>query len=339
MTLVPAEEARAICELALSQAGVPLSCAKLQVDLLLEAELRGRPSHGLMRLPRIVERIANGVANPVTSGSAQWRGSSLLLVDGENGLGPVVAAAALALAEQHVKETGVAVVSIRRNNHLGMLAWYAEQMAARGFVLLAVSTSEALVHAWGGRRAMLGTNPIAIGVPTASKPFVLDMATSLVSMGQIHDYAQRGQPLPEGWAVDAAGNPTTDATAAKAGAIAPFGDAKGYALGLAIELLVVSLTASAIGRDVKGTLDSDQECNKGDVFVVIDPSMQPDTVNRISAYLDDLRLSGDQEGPRKVSVPGDRAHRVRNKAMEQGIELPDALWERLTALSKTSISA
>lgn len=330
MGLVAAEAARRIGEAALREAGVPADAARLQVDLLLEAELRGRPSHGLLRLPRLVERIGNGVASGTARGTHNWRGDGFLAVDGESGLGPVVAMAALDAAAERVRQTGVVVAAIANSNHLGMLAYYAEKIAARGLVLIGLTTSEALVHAWGGRKAMLGTNPVAIGVPTADRPFVLDMATSLVSMGQIHDYAQRGETLPEGWAVDGAGNPTTDANAAKAGAIAPFGAAKGYALGLAIEVLVVSLTASAIGRDVTGTLDSTTVSNKGDVFVVIDPGQQAETAARISAYLDLVRESGDEGG---VAVPGDRSEAVRRKSLAEGIMVPDALWQRLESLA------
>src|SRR5690606_16166677 len=158
-----------------------------QADLLLEAELRGRASHGLLRLQRIIERIHNGVADPVTAGEHNWRGN-ILEVDGKRGLGPVVASAALDLLAERAHEQGIAIGAIRNNNHLGMLAWYADRIARRGLILIALCNSEALVHPWGGRKAMIGTNPIAIGVPTAAEPFVLDMATSLVSMGQIHNY-------------------------------------------------------------------------------------------------------------------------------------------------------
>ncbi|MES5487191.1 Ldh family oxidoreductase [Bradyrhizobium sp. INPA03-11B] len=326
--LLKVEVIRTSAELALQRVGVPGKNAALQVDLLLEAELRGHPSHGLLRLPRLVERINNGVASGTATGVHEWRSSSLLDVDGEMGLGPVVAMKALNEAARRAKETGVAVVAIRNNNHLGMLAWYADRIASRGQVFLGLSTSEALVHAWGGRSAILGTNPIAIGVPTAREPFVLDMATSLVSMGQILDYAQRDQPIPEGWAVDANGDPTTDAVAAKSGAIAPFGDAKGYALGLAIEILIVSLTNSAIGRDVTGTLDSTTVCNKGDLFVVIDLAIGKDLAARISQYLDAVRSSGD-----KVAVPGDRARETRQQKLAGGVLLPQELWDRLCNLA------
>lgn len=128
--LVSIEDARSTAVAALEQAGVPLERARLQVDLLVEADLRGRASHGLMRLPCVIERIANGVADPLTTGEHRWRGN-LLEVDGQNGLGPVVAGAALDALMSCASEVGVTVAAIRNNNHLGMLAWYAERTPGR----------------------------------------------------------------------------------------------------------------------------------------------------------------------------------------------------------------
>jgi LDH2 family malate/lactate/ureidoglycolate dehydrogenase len=311
------------------RAGIPDDNAAIQIDVLLEAEMRGRASHGLMRLPRIVERIRNGVINPVTSGRHRWDGA-FLDVDGERGLGPVVANAAMKALAVMSCDTSIAIATIHNNNHLGMLAWYAERIAEQGQVLISMTTSEALVHAWGGRSAILGTNPIAIGIPTADRPFVLDMATSLVAMGLVHDYANRGCHLQSGWALDKYGNPTTDANAAKQGSLAPFGEAKGYALGLAIELLVTALTGCEIGRDVRGTLDSDAVCNKGDVFIVVNLKRNGRIADRVAKYLDDVRRSGVD---RKVLVPGDRASIARAQSIAQGIRMPTALWDRLNQLA------
>lgn len=316
---------------ALRKAGVSEDFAGLQLSLLLEAELRGVASHGLLRLPRVVDRIVSGATNPASTGQGTWRGTALLEVDGQHGLGPVVAKFALDEIGQRAKTSGVAVAAIRNCDHLGMLAWYAEQVAQNGQILIALTISEALVHPWGGRRAMLGTNPIAIGVPSPPKPFVLDMATSLVSMGKIHDHANRGVAIPDGWALDAQGKPTTDASAAKNGSIAPFGGAKGYALGLAFELLVTALTSSAIGPDVKGTLDSEHPCNKGDVFIVLEPAHAVGPA--ITQFLDDIRNTPPIDPDSPVRVPGDRALTTRASRLEQDIALSSGLWKRIQQLA------
>lgn len=330
-TVIDPEIARQVALAGLEKAGVCTANAAIQADLLIEAELRGRSSHGLLRLPRIVERIANGVLNPTTRGVAQWKREGLLDMDGQHGLGPVIAFAALEQISERARRTGVAAAVIRNNNHIGMLALYAERVAQQGQVVIGLSTSEALVHPWGGRRALLGTNPIAIGVPADPAPFVLDMATGLVSMGKIHDHAHRDLPLEPGWALDAEGEPTTDPHAARHGAIAPFGQAKGYALGLAFEVLVGSLTGCALGTAVHGTLDSTAICNKGDVFIVIEPATG--VASAISAYLDEIRHCQPADSNRPVSVPGDGARARRAAHLAQGISIAGDVWDKLTTLA------
>ncbi|WP_029009697.1 Ldh family oxidoreductase [Azospirillum halopraeferens] len=318
--------------------GVPEAFADDQADLLVEAELRGLPSHGVLRLPRIVERIRNRVIDPCATGSPNWFGQSFLQVDGRGGLGPVVALAALQAARERAEETGVCVAAVANGNHLGMLAWYVERLAGQGHAAIAMTTSEALVHPWGGRVAMMGTNPIAIGVPAVPDPFILDLATSVVAMGRIHDHADRGEPIPQEWALDRDGNPTTDPEAAKNGAIAPFGGAKGYALGLGIEVLVAALTRSAIGRNVAGTLDSERPCNKGDLFIVF--GQQNSAATRlVSSYLEEVRRSPAAPGFAAVDVPGDGMRRRRAAALRDGVWIADDLWHRLRRLRAGEVGA
>jgi LDH2 family malate/lactate/ureidoglycolate dehydrogenase len=323
------ERIREVGAEALRRGGVPEDHIHTQLDLWLEAELRGVPSHGLLRLPRIVERIANGVADPQARGKHTWRGESFLSVDGEQGLGPIVANVALEAITDKARQTGVAVAAITNSNHIGMLAWYAERVAKAGQSIIVLSTSEALVHPWGGRQALLGTNPISIGVPTGDPdPFVMDTATSIVSMGEIHDRAHRNESIPEDWALDADGNPTTDPNAAKAGAISPFGGPKGYALGLAFGLLVSSLTGAATGRSVRGTLDSTDPCNKGDLFIVIDGASSD-----LRGYLEAIRSAEPAAGFDKVLVPGERGRACRDERLANGVPMAEDVWRRLVDLA------
>lgn len=327
----PRKVSHTLCAV-LTAHGVPEPFARLQADLLIEAQMRGYASHGLLRLPRIIERIVNGVTSPTRSGAHEWIGHSFLRVDGERGLGPVVAHSALGVLKQRAQRSGIALGAIRNSNHIGMLAWYGESIARDGLVLIASTTSEALVHPWGGRRALIGTNPLCIAIPADPEPLVLDMATSLVAMGRIHDHAHRGEAIPEGWALDAQGHPTTDASVAKAGAIAPFGGAKGYALGLALELLVTTLAGSALGTAVHGTLDSDSICNKGDLFIVISPRESESVTIAIRAYLNEIRASAAPDTGQLVSIPGDRSRAARARSMADGVEVDDMLWCQILAL-------
>ncbi|MDN8618212.1 Ldh family oxidoreductase [Variovorax ginsengisoli] len=316
--------------------GAPPEHAALQARALVEAELKGHPSHGLLRLPRLLARIDRGLLAPGATGLHHWTASARLDVEGEDGFGPVVAMTAIRQLEQRVSQTGIAVAAVRNSNHLGMLAWYVEQVAAGGRIGIAMSSSEALVHPHGGTRALLGTNPIAIAVPTAGSPLVLDLATSIVSMGKIHHHAAMGQPIPEGWALDASGQPTTDPVQARAGALTPFGAAKGYGLGIAIELWVAAMAGSALAPDVRGTLDADAVCNKGDVLIVIEPADSPDLLARLADYLDVIRASPSADARSPVRVPGDLAQQRRSEALMRGFDLDPALWAELQALDRST---
>lgn len=320
--IVTVHEATEVAVQLLARVGVPRDSAETQSDLLVTAEAKGVPSHGLLRLPRLLRRIANGIAHPTTHGRQHWISPCHLTVAGEQGLGPVVAKAALDAAEPVAKKLGVALVTMADANHLGMLSWYTERLAGHGLVSIAATTSEALVHPWGGTSAVLGTNPLSIAVP-ADRPVVLDMATSQVSMGKIHDYAARGEPLDEGWALDAHGQPTTDAEAARDGALSPLG-VKGYALGVTLGALVANLTGTATGTAVRGTLDDTEPANKGDVFILIDGGDSP-----IDSFLDEVRDSRPAHPDRPITVPGDRSSAQRQQAESVGLDIPDALWDEL----------
>nr|WP_280114309.1 Ldh family oxidoreductase [Rhizobium grahamii] len=320
----------------LEEKGTPHAHALQQAEVLVEAELRGHPSHGLQRLPRILTRIDKGLIDPRTRGKSHWRTPSFLDVDGLRGLGPVVALQACAILAERASSTGVAVAGIRNSNHLGMLAYYVERLANEGIIGIALSSSEALVHPYGGTTALLGTNPLAIAVPTSDRPLVVDLATSVVSMGKIHHHAANGSAIPEGWARDSDGGVTTNAANAMKGSIAPFGDAKGYALGMALELLVASIAGSSLAPEVRGTLDADAVCNKGDVLIAVDVGRQPQVLACFSSYLDRIRQSRPADPMRPVTVPGDGARSRRERALNDGFEISGNLWDELKALSRSN---
>jgi L-2-hydroxycarboxylate dehydrogenase (NAD+) len=330
------EDVHALVDGCLSAEGVPRGRREIQTRWLVEAEARGHASHGIQRLPVIVQRIRAGLTAPESEGTHVWRMPTALDVDGGRGLGPCVGVSAMDALCSRAPETGVAVAAIHDANHLGILAPYVEQAAEQGLIGIAITVSEPLVHPWGGRVAMLGTNPLAVAVPAAPEPFVLDMATGAVSMGKVLAHRHSGTPLEPGWAIDADGRPTLEAAAAAEGAVSPFGGPKGYALGLALELVVGALTGTALGRDVTGTLDAETVCNKGDVLVCLDPRTfgALDFEPAISAYLQELRESPPQAGYDGPSIPGDRARSRRARAVAGGIEIADSVLDEIDALGQ-----
>lgn len=327
-----ADELRALATAALVRAGAGPAEAGLQADVLTEAEMRGHPSHGVRRVPVLVERLRAGLIDPAARPVLDWSTPSVVRVDGRNGFGPVVGFTVVDALVERASTTGVAVAALHRTHHLGMLAPYVERMVAGGCAGIVLTTSEALVHPWGGRGALVGTNPIGIGIPRGDEPLILDMSTGATSAGKVRDYAARGQALPEGWAVDAEGVPTTDAAAAVAGAISPFGGPKGYALGVAFEMLVAALTGTSLGTDVAGTLDSAHPVTKGDIMIALSvDAFAGDAVASLTAYVDALRASAGDGAT--VDVPGDRSRRARAAAAAGGVVVDRALWRTLMELA------
>jgi LDH2 family malate/lactate/ureidoglycolate dehydrogenase len=333
---IPASGAGALCERVLRAAGAPPSHAKVQTHLLIEADLRGRPSHGLQRLPTLVARIRNGVLAPGADPRLRWHTDVVVGVDGAGGFGPVAAFAATEAVAARARDKGVALAAVRNSSHVGMLAPYVESLAEQDVVGIALTTSEALVHPSGGRTALLGTNPIGVGVPSTAGAFVLDMSTAAISAGEIIAHEQRDIQLPSGRAVDAEGLPTTDPTRARTGAISPFGGAKGYGLGLAIELIVALLTRTALGAEVTGTLDVELPATKGDVFLAIDPAVLggDSHVAYLDSYLAILRGAPTAPGVERVRIPGERMREERAVRAAAGIRYPQALWQELLALDR-----
>lgn len=332
---IDAAHERALILDVLSALGAGEREAADQADVLLEGDLRGRSSHGVQRLPVIAERIRRGLIALRAEPVERWTGEAMLSVDGKNGFGPHVAFRAAGAVSERARGTGVAAAAIRRASHLGILAVYVERIAAAGQIGIAFTTSEALVHPWGGRVALVGTNPIAVAMPSGEEPFVLDMATGAISRGEVLARGLRGEPLPSGAAVDAEGRPTTDPVAAAA--ISPFGGAKGFALGLAIELIVAALTGTAVGEEVRGTLDVTDPVTKGDLLIAFDA--RGDFAPRLGGYLDALRTSPPAADTPGVTIPGMRARAERARRMAEGVPLPAALWRELESLREREASA
>lgn len=321
---------RLISEVLVANGATEMDAAN-QAELLVEGDLRNQPSHGVQRLSTLVARLKNGLIVSGTTPQLSWLTDAVLAIDGNRGFGPSVAFAATDAIVERADHTGIAIAAVKNSNHVGMLAPYIERIAAHNQIGIALTTSEALVHPWGGNRAMVGTNPVGIAIPTPSMPLVVDMSTAAVSMGKILNYAANSMQIPLGWAVDRNGEPTTEPAEAASGAISPFGGPKGYGLGLAFEAMVAMLTGSGLGRDVKGTLDSEHVANKGDLFMAIslDRLGLTSFLPFLETYFDDIRGSGHASS---VNIPGDRARRTRTERLASGIPVNDGTWTALVEL-------
>src|ERR1700680_4933632 len=196
----PEDERKLITDV-LSRLGASQAGCSIQADVLTEGDLRGHHSHGLQRLPVVAALIKKRLIVVNVKPAYTWTADSVLSVDGKEGLGTFVAESSLDLAKSALGQRGIVAVAIRNSSHLGMVGYYCEKKACEGFICIAMTESEALVHPHGGTKALVGTNPIAIGIPGDPVPFVFDMATSVSAIGKILASKHRGESISEGWGV------------------------------------------------------------------------------------------------------------------------------------------
>src|SRR4051794_40000020 len=236
----------------LQAAGVPPGGARSVADGLIAADVEGLPSHGLMLLTMYLDRIGGGSVSPAGEGRIVSDSGGSIVIDAENGLGQVTSERAVALAVERARQHGIAAVAVRNAFHFGAAGRWARTMAEEGCVGIALSNTRPLMPAPGGAERVVGNNPIAIAVPAAgAPPVVVDLALSAGVMGRIRLAEANGEALPEGWASDAEGVPTTDPAQAIRGMLLPAGGPKGFALAAMIDILCGGLSSGAIGNEVR----------------------------------------------------------------------------------------
>jgi L-2-hydroxycarboxylate dehydrogenase (NAD+) len=325
--------ARRVASEAFRAHGVGEQDADLTAEVLVAAEAMGKGSHGLIRLPRFVSGIEHGNVDPDGDIRTVRDSGAAATVDGGARLGPAVASHAVAEATERADEHGVGVVGAHNANHLGMLGYYTDQARRDGYVALGMTNTEPAMPPHGGTEPILGTNPIAVALPT-DPPFNLDMSTSGIARGTVLERDEQGGTLPEGVALDADGEPTTDPGAALEGTILPFGGAKGSGLAIAVEVLAGGLVGAAMGRDVTGTYHTEDPCTKGDLFVAVDPTALAGDgfVAAANEFLRTLTTEPVAAGFEEVRLPGERSLRRERRA--ESVAVDADLWERVRSLAE-----
>jgi LDH2 family malate/lactate/ureidoglycolate dehydrogenase len=330
---------RALIAEALAAAGLPTADAARCAELMTEADLTGADGHGIFRLPQYVRRLKAGGFNARPTITVTRSAPATALVDGDNGMGHLVMSRAATEAIAMAREAGVAWVGVRRSNHAGPAGLYAEMPAAAGMLGLYAAVANANHMAtWGGADLLLGTNPLAIGVPTGDTPLVLDIATSIVAYGTVKKYALRGLAMPEGWFVDAkSGAPITDPAKSGDGLLLPMGEYKGSGLALMIGLIAGVLNGAAFGKDVVDfNADDASETNTGHFIVAVDIArfapLQTFT-GEVDRHVRDLRGSRRLPGVDAIRLPGDRRAACREERARDGVPVPAPLLTQLDKLA------
>jgi LDH2 family malate/lactate/ureidoglycolate dehydrogenase len=332
------EDLRRFTETALQAVGVSPSDAALTADNLIEANLRGVDTHGITRvLVPYIRRIQKGLMLPNAPVTVVRERPSTALLDGTNGLGQVVGARAMRLAIEKARTTGAAWVSVLNSNHFGTAAYYAQMALEHDMVGMVATNGPAAVAPWGGKQAMLSTNPIAVAIPTGSEPpVVLDMATTVVSRGRITLFAQRNLEIPPSWALDEEGEPTSNPHAALRGTLLPMAGYKGYGLSLVVDLLCGVLTGANYGAHFGGHLaDYNAPHNVGSLFsaVSVDSFMDVDAFKqRVDGALREIKESPRAAGTDRIYAPGEIEHETRAKRAACGVPLPPEVVKTLRAL-------
>jgi LDH2 family malate/lactate/ureidoglycolate dehydrogenase len=306
---------------------------------MTEADLTGADGHGVLRLPQYVRRLKAGGFNKHPDIAVTRSGAATALVDGDNGMGHLVMSRAATEAIAIAREAGVAWVGVRRSNHAGPAGLYAEMPTAHGMIGFYAAVANANHMAtWGGKDLLLGTNPLAIGVPSGAGPLVFDMATSIVAYGTVKKYALRGLTMPEGWFVNAeTGAPITDPGRSGEGLLLPMGEYKGAGLALMIGLIAGVLNGAAFGRDVVDfNADAQSATNTGHFMVAIDIArFLPLTTftAEVDRHVRDLRQTKRLPGVDKIRLPGDRRTDCRVERLRDGVPIAKPLLAQLDKLA------
>ena len=310
--------------------GASVAAAGSVAHALVAAEADGLGGHGLSRLSSYAQQLKAGKVRGSAIPAMTQPRAAVLLVDAAEGFAYPAIDLAIAELIDATRSEGLAVAAIRRSHHCGAMGLHVERLAREGFAALMVANTPSAMAPWGGDGPLFGTNPIAFAAPAPGRePVVIDLSLSKVARGNIMAAKQKGQPIPEGWAFDAQGRPTTDADAALAGTMAPMGDAKGVTLALMVELLAACLTGAVLSKDATSFLDA-----KGG----------PPGTGQLLLAFDATLLSGGLYGARTgaliaaieaqsgARLPGVRRLANRAKAARDGVVVGVALQRELAAL-------
>jgi len=326
------EELESLMISALQRSGASAAMARATARALTAAEAEGIASHGASRIPQYCGHLMIGRAKGSAVPEVVRDSKAAVLVDAKEGLAFDACALAVEEAAKRARQYGIAYVAVTNSNHFGVAAYHLEPLASAGFVALAFSNSPAAMPAWGGKRALFGTNPVAAIFPRRNDaPLVIDLSLSAVARGKIMVAARDGKPIPEGWAIDKDGKPTTDAKAALAGSMLPVGGVKGSMLALVVELLVCALSGAAYGFESDSFFTQEGKPTRiGQAFLAIDPhALAGEEVffDRVETLVEAML-----EDP-GVRLPGERRMHNLERASREGVSIPQELLDNIRALA------
>ena len=305
--------------------------AKIVADVIVDGDIKGFSTHGLGRFPQYIKSIEAGTIKTEGDFEIEKESESTALINGNHKFGHYITTKAMDLAVEKANKTGIGIVGIHDSNHYGIAGYYADIASIQDMIGVVISNTEVAMAPFGGKKALIGTNPITISIPSDNNDnyICVDMATSITARGKLLEAKRKNEQIPEGLALDKDGNPTTDPEKGLEGSILPFGGFKGYALAFMFELLAGPLVGAEYGTKVKGTATPEDMCTKGDLLIAINPEFFSGSMQfkfYVDQFINEIR---EENGV----IPGDREIENIAKNREEGIPVDETLFNQLTEIA------
>ncbi len=325
----PADLARLVADV-FAHCGIPRADAETSAEVAVWAQLHGSDSHGVVHLPLYTRGLLDKTIKAKPQFDITQGQPCCAVIDADNGLGLVASRRAIDMAIEIAEAQGLGAVAVRNSSHFGAAGYYVDRAAERGLIGLAFSNAMPAIAPTGGTEGLFGTNPIGVAFPIPNAdPIIADMATAMVARSRIRHALAAGQKtIPEGWALDPSGKPTTDPAVAVKGSLLPIGGPKGYALSLMVEIFCSALSDGEPGFQITYENMVKRPSNICQFFLVLNPEGFAGSVRygaRVAHIADVINNAKPMEGAAAPRLPGARGHAVKRKAEGEGIALFDNL--------------
>lgn len=324
------EQEKALCLALLAADGMNVGDAEILSDSVTHSDFTGIYSHGLSRFSNYLRRFANGAMKANAEVTIVTDRGSTVAFDCENGCGVIALMRAYEQMRPRAREHGIMIATGRRASNIGCGSFFGKRAAEDGLIALFCCNTVKCVAPYGGADSLLGTNPIIVAAPAGSElPLILDISTTITAFGKVQAAAREGRPIPEGWALDGEGRPTTDAAAAKT--VLPIAGPKGYGLAVMIEMFSALLAKAAYGPGV-GVPNKGEPENTGFAMILIDPErfMPLDEFKAsVDAYIRSIKTSRRAPGVEEILMPGELEFKRLENTLRTGYEVSEALQEEL----------
>ena len=334
--LIDAKDAHAFIVHTFTKINMSESNAKMVADNLVEADLRGVNTHGIIRLPEYVKRIEQGGVTAGAQPKIISEKGPAIRMDAQNCLGQIAGITAMQAAIQKAKSIGIGIATVKNSHHLGAMAYYAMLALNENMIGISMTNTAAMMPPWGGRKPTLGNNPFSFAIPAVPTPIVLDMACTEAARGKIKLALQEGREIPEGWALDEHGNPTTNPAEAMKGVILPAAHHKGFGLAVVVDVFCGVLTGSSFSTLVKPITEFINPRGLGHFFVAIDITLfmpLDEYFKRIEEFVYKVKDTPLAPGFETVYVAGEIEHNLKKERLKNGIPIVKTTLENLQGLA------